>query len=46
MADDTILSWNTANWITVGVIAITIFVAIGFVQKWMQQKVNNQPANS
>lgn len=41
MADDTILSWNAANWITVSLIAITLFVALGLLQKFMQGQVSN-----
>lgn len=44
MADDTILSWNAANWITVSLIAITLFVALGLVQKYMQGKTASAPA--
>lgn len=34
MADETILSWNTENWITVVLMAAVGFTLLGFAQKW------------
>jgi hypothetical protein len=33
--DDSIISWNFANWVTVGLIALIWFFLIGLIQKWM-----------
>lgn len=38
---DNIISWNFANWVTIGLIALTLFFALGLLQKFMQGKVNN-----
>lgn len=38
MADETILSWNAANWITVLIMVILGFAVIGMVTKIIQQK--------
>lgn len=47
MANENIISWNFANWITVGLIGLTMFAAFGLVQKYAQSKVNaSQPATS
>jgi hypothetical protein len=39
MADDNILSWNFANWVTVVLMAAIMFFLLGIVQKFMQGKV-------
>jgi hypothetical protein len=44
MANENIISWNIANWITVGLIGLTMFAAFGLIQKYAQQKVNAQQA--
>lgn len=38
MAEETILSWNTANWITVLIMVALGFTIIGFLSKIYQQK--------
>lgn len=40
MADDNILSWNFANWVTVVLMAAIAFAVLGLVQKWMQSRVS------
>jgi len=40
MAEDNILSWNFANWVTVVLMAAIMFFLLGIVQKYMQAKVN------
>lgn len=39
MADDNILSWNFANWVTVVLMAAIMFFLLGIVQKFMQGQV-------
>jgi|HubBroStandDraft_1064217.scaffolds.fasta_scaffold01182_12 hypothetical protein len=41
MADDNILSWNFANWVTVVLMALIMFFLLGIVQKYMQGKVSS-----
>jgi hypothetical protein len=38
MAEQTIISWNAANWITVLIMVALGFTIIGFVTKIVQQK--------
>lgn len=38
---DNVISWNFANWITISLIALTLFFALGLLQKYMQGKVSN-----
>lgn len=38
MAEETILTWNTANWITVVLMVAIGFAVLGFVSKYVQQK--------
>ncbi len=40
MADENILSWNFANWVTVVLMALVMFFLLGLVQKYMQGKVS------
>lgn len=44
MADDNILSWNFANWVTVVLMAAIAYALLGVAQKYMQQKVNTGTA--
>jgi hypothetical protein len=46
VADDNILSWNAANWITVSLMALILFSVFGLVQKKMQAKVAAPAASS
>jgi hypothetical protein len=39
MADDVILSWTPANWITVLIMVVLGFAVLGMVVKIWQQKV-------
>jgi hypothetical protein len=39
--NDNIISWNFANWVTVVLMALTMFFLLGIAQKYMQGKVNN-----
>lgn len=39
--NDNIISWNFANWVTVVLMALTMFVLLGLLQKYMQGKVSN-----
>jgi hypothetical protein len=46
MADENIISWNFANWITVVLMAAIMFALLGIAQKYMQSKLNGtQPAS-
>lgn len=38
MAEDTILTWNPANWVTVILMVVLGFAIIGMVAKIWQQK--------
>lgn len=38
MAEDTILSWNVANWITVLLMVVLGFALIGMIAKIWRQK--------
>jgi len=40
MAAENILSWNFANWVTVVLMALIAFFALGILQKYMQGKVS------
>jgi hypothetical protein len=40
VAEDNILSWNFANWVTVVLMALIMFFLLGIVQKYMQGKVS------
>lgn len=40
MADENILSWNFANWVTVVLMALIAFFLLGLIQKYMQSKVS------
>jgi hypothetical protein len=40
VANENILSWNFANWITVVLMALIMFFLLGIVQKYMQSKVS------
>lgn len=40
MANENILSWNFANWITVVLMALIMFFLLGILQKYMQGKVS------
>jgi hypothetical protein len=40
MANENILSWNFANWVTVVLMAAIAFALLGVVQKYMQGKVS------
>jgi hypothetical protein len=44
VANDNILSWNFANWITVVAMAAIAFFLLGIVQKYMQGKVSGTAA--
>jgi hypothetical protein len=44
--NDSILSWNFANWITVVLMALIMFFLLGLLQKYMQGKVTTVNANS
>jgi hypothetical protein len=41
MANENILSWNFANWVTVVLMALIMFFLLGILQKYMQSKVNS-----
>ena len=41
MADENILSWNFANWVTVTLMAVIAFTVLGIIQKWMQAKAGS-----
>lgn len=45
MASDNILSWNVANWITVVLMAATMFFLLGIVQKYFQAKTGGTVAS-
>jgi hypothetical protein len=45
MAQENILSWNFANWVTVVLMALIAFAALGIVQKYMQGKVSGTAAS-
>lgn len=39
MSDDTLLSWNVANWITVLLMVVLGFALLGMISKiWKQRK--------
>ena len=38
MADETILSWNVANWVTVVIMVVLGFALIGMVAQIVKQK--------
>ncbi len=42
--EDTIISWNAANWITISLMALVLFFLVGLIQKYMQQQVNGGTA--
>lgn len=44
MADETIISWTPANWITVILMVALGFTIIGFVTKIIQQRRAQQAA--
>ena len=44
--NDSILSWNFANWITVVLMALIMFFLLGLLQKYMQGKVTTANATS
>jgi len=46
MAEENILAWNFANWVTVVLMALIAFFLLGLLQKYMQGKVSNSPAAS
>ena len=43
--DDSIISWNFANWVTVGLIALIWFFLIGLLQKYIADK-SGGPVNA
>jgi hypothetical protein len=43
---DNIISWNFANWITVVLMALVMFGALGLLQKYMQGKASTTNATS
>jgi hypothetical protein len=43
---DNIISWNFANWVTVVLMALVLFGALGLLQKYMQGKVGTSNAAS
>lgn len=45
-ADENILSWNVANWITVVLMAAIAFFLLGVVQKWMQSRIHQSAPES
>ena len=46
MANDNILSWNFANWVTVVLMALIMFFLLGLLQKYMQSKVSGGGASA
>lgn len=38
MADETIISWNVTNWITIGLMAIVMFTVAGMIARIVQQR--------
>jgi hypothetical protein len=36
--EETVLTWNVTNWITVILMAATGFFILGVLQKWYQQR--------
>lgn len=44
-ADESILTWNFANWVTVVLMALIMFFLLGLLQKYMQGKVANNASN-
>jgi len=44
--DDNIISWNFANWVTIVLMALTMFFLLGLIQKYAQGKVSTTDANS
>lgn len=40
MANENILTWNFANWVTVVLMALIAFFLLGLLQKHMQSKVS------
>jgi hypothetical protein len=38
MADETILSWNVANWVTVVIMVVLGFAVLGMVAQIVKQK--------
>lgn len=37
-ASETVLTWNTSNWITVVLMALIGFFLLGLAQKWYAQR--------
>ena len=44
MADETIISWNFANWVTIIVMAALGFALLGFAAKVYQKRSGKEPA--
>ena len=40
MANENILTWNFANWVTIVLMALIAFFGLGLIQKYMQSKVS------
>lgn len=40
-SDESILTWNFANWVTVVLMALVMFALLGLLQKYMQGKASN-----
>jgi len=43
--DDSLISWNFANWVTIGLIALIWFFLIGLLQKYIAGK-SSGPVNA
>lgn len=42
--NDTIISWNITNWVTIVLMALTFFVLVGVVEKIVLRAQQNQGA--
>lgn len=38
MAEETIISWNATNWITILLMVAIGFTVLGFIAKWYQNR--------
>lgn len=43
--NDNIIAWNVTNWVTVGLMAITIFFVVGVLLKWRQTRIQKRPSS-
>ena len=44
MAEETIISWNVANWVTILIMVILGFAILGMIAKLVKQKQQAQQA--